>query len=91
MRLLFAECTPVQILAGGILTTSAWDGQKGGELKLNVSERIDIEAGGVIDVSRLGFRGGMVSVQCFRVAGVLLQFSVVTVLSSFTCVTVVDV
>lgn len=42
---------------GANLTASAWDGSRGGVLAIDVAARLDL-AGGVADVTGLGFRGG---------------------------------
>lgn len=47
------------INSGGILTTSPWNGISGGILAVEVEGITTIDAGGSIDVSGLGFRGGI--------------------------------
>ncbi|HOY77460.1 MAG TPA: hypothetical protein PLN33_06615, partial [Hyphomonadaceae bacterium] len=42
---------------GAALTAQAWDGSRGGVLAIDVAARLDL-AGGVADVTGLGFRGG---------------------------------
>lgn len=43
---------------GGNLTSNAWNGNSGGIVALEVSGNLTINAGGKIDVTGLGFRGG---------------------------------
>jgi len=50
------------INSGGVLTTSAWDGTSGGVLAVEVNGATTIDNGGFIDVSGLGFRGGIIDV-----------------------------
>lgn len=50
------------INGGGILTTSQWNGSSGGILAVEVNGATTINAGGLIDVTGLGFRGGIVDV-----------------------------
>ena len=47
------------INSSGILTTSPWNGVSGGILAVEVDGITTIDAGGSIDVSGLGFRGGI--------------------------------
>lgn len=47
------------INSGGILTVSQWDGTSGGILAVEVLGVTNIQSGGKIDVSELGFRGGL--------------------------------
>lgn len=42
---------------GASLTAAAWDGSRGGVLAIDVAARLDL-AGGVADVTGMGFRGG---------------------------------
>ena len=48
----------VTVRRGGVLTVTGWNGRAGGALQLEVSGDIVVEAGGKIDVSGLGHRGG---------------------------------
>ncbi len=48
----------VEVHSGGVLTTAAWDGTKGGLLAIRASEQIVVEAGGRITADGLGYRGG---------------------------------
>lgn len=45
--------------SGGILTTTPWNGVSGGILAVEVLGATTVNAGGSIDVSGLGFRGGL--------------------------------
>ena len=45
--------------SSGTLSVAAWDGTSGGELRLLVQGELQVEAGGRIDLSRLGYRGGV--------------------------------
>ncbi|MCB9174095.1 MAG: gliding motility-associated C-terminal domain-containing protein [Flavobacteriales bacterium] len=47
---------------GGVLTTSQWNGSSGGLLAVEVLGVTTINAGGLIDVSEKGFRGGVVDI-----------------------------
>lgn len=47
------------INSGGVLTTSAWNGSSGGILAVEVLGATIVNTGGLIDVSGLGFRGGL--------------------------------
>ena len=46
------------ISSGGSLRPGAWDGTKGGVLALAVTGRLTLNAGGSIDATGLGYRGG---------------------------------
>jgi hypothetical protein len=48
----------ITIRDGGVLTGSAWDGSTGGILAFRATGTVQIETGGRIDVSSLGYRGG---------------------------------
>ena len=50
--------TTLTINNGGNLTTTAWNATSGGVLAVEVLGQITINAGGKIDVTGLGFRGG---------------------------------
>ncbi|MGE0562735.1 MAG: gliding motility-associated C-terminal domain-containing protein [Flavobacteriales bacterium] len=50
------------INGGGVLTTSQWNGTSGGVLAVEVLGVTTINAGGLIDVSEKGFRGGVVEI-----------------------------
>ena len=50
--------TTLTINSGGNLTTTAWNATSGGVLAVEVLGQTTINAGGKIDVSGLGFRGG---------------------------------
>ena len=50
--------TTLTINNGGNLTTTAWNATSGGVLAVEVSGQTTINAGGKIDVTGLGFRGG---------------------------------
>ncbi len=60
--------TTLTINSGGILTTSQWNGTSGGVLAVEVNGVTTINSGGKIDVSGLGFRGG-VAVQASSIFG----------------------
>ncbi|MBW6482242.1 MAG: gliding motility-associated C-terminal domain-containing protein [Vicingaceae bacterium] len=47
------------VVNGGILTTLPWNGSVGGVLAVEVLGLTTINVGGVVDVSGLGFRGGL--------------------------------
>ncbi len=49
----------VTVQNGGILTANAWNGTTGWIIALRVSGTLTVEAGGVIDMSARGFRGGL--------------------------------
>jgi len=49
----------VTVQRGGVLTTRGWDGNAGGVLHLRVQGELVVEEGGTIDVSGLGYRGGL--------------------------------
>ena len=46
----------VTVRLGGTLSVAGWDGSRGGELRLYVKGRLEVEAGGRIDLSGLGYR-----------------------------------
>ena len=46
------------VRSGGVLTVDAWDGTRGGTLRVRASGEVLVEEGGFIDVSGLGYRGG---------------------------------
>ena len=48
----------VDVQAGGVLTTSGWDGEQGGVLAFRASGTLTVESGGAIDVSELGYAAG---------------------------------
>jgi hypothetical protein len=50
--------TDITVNAGGKMTVSAWDGSTGGVLAFRVSGPLDVQEGGSIDASGLGYRGG---------------------------------
>ena len=47
----------VTVRTGGTLTTTGWNGNSGGVLRLYVAGAVEVEVGGRIDVSGKGFRG----------------------------------
>jgi hypothetical protein len=49
----------VTIKSGGIISVSPWNGSSGGIVNFKVKETLLIEAGGKIDVSFKGYRGGL--------------------------------
>jgi len=49
----------VHILPGGQLTAEAWNGQTGGVLAIECNDSLHIAPGAKVDVSSLGFRGGV--------------------------------
>ncbi|MCB0400968.1 MAG: PKD domain-containing protein [Flavobacteriales bacterium] len=51
--------TTLTVNNGGVLTTSQWNGTSGGVLAVEVLGQTTINAGGIVDVSGLGFRGGL--------------------------------
>jgi uncharacterized protein (TIGR03382 family) len=53
------EYTSVLLKDAGVLTAEAWNGEKGGILAFLANGDVTIQAGAVIDVTGLGFRGGM--------------------------------
>jgi len=53
------QYTAVTLNSGGKITCSAWDGTKGGIVVLSCNGTIAINSGGSIDVSELGYRGGL--------------------------------
>ncbi len=53
------QYTNVTVNSGGTLTASAWDGTSGGVLAFRASGTVLIQQGGSIDVSGLGFLGGV--------------------------------
>ncbi len=52
--------TSLTITATGIITCPAWNGTTGGVIAIEVDGNTTINAGGKIDASALGFRGGIV-------------------------------
>ena len=46
----------VTILSGGTLTASGWDGVKGGVLAFYASGKVEVQSGGIIDMSGKGYR-----------------------------------
>jgi hypothetical protein len=60
------QYTSILVTAGGVLTTQAWNGANGGLLDLRVQGEVRVEAGGSIDVSGLGFRGGAANPKVVR-------------------------
>ncbi len=52
------QFTEVTVAAGGTLTVAPWDGEAGGVADLLVSGRFHVEAGGVVELSGRGYRGG---------------------------------
>lgn len=52
--------TSLTISATGIITCPAWNGTTGGVIAIEVDGNTTINAGGKIDASALGFRGGIV-------------------------------
>jgi RHS repeat-associated protein len=50
--------TSVTIANGGSLTAQPWNGTSGGLLAFRASAGVDVQAGGRIDVSAAGYRGG---------------------------------
>lgn len=49
----------LNIASGGVLTTDAWNGTIGGILAVEVDGNTTINAGGTVNASGLGFRGGV--------------------------------
>lgn len=58
----------VRVQNGGVLTVNPWNGSSGGVMFLRAQNDFDVQNGGKVDVSGLGFRGGTggsgVSMQC---------------------------
>ena len=52
------QFTDVTVAAGGLLTTSAWDGAVGGILAFRANGTVLVEDGGTIAVDSLGYWGG---------------------------------
>jgi len=50
--------TDVTILSGGVLTADTWNGTTGGVLIFRASGLVNVQSGGVIDMTGRGFRGG---------------------------------
>ncbi len=50
--------TDVTVQSGGVLSAPAWDGNTGGILVFRASGRLTVEAGGLIEATGRGFRGG---------------------------------
>lgn len=61
--------TSLTIAAGGTITCPAWNGTTGGVIAIEVDGNTTINAGGSIDASGLGFRGGTLSTGAFFGAG----------------------
>jgi len=61
--------TTLNIAATGIITCPAWNGTTGGVIAIEVDGNTTINAGGSIDASGLGFRGGTLSTGAFFGAG----------------------
>ena len=61
--------TSLTIAAGGTITCPAWNGTTGGVIAIEVDGNTVINAGGSIDASGLGFRGGTLSTGAFFGAG----------------------
>lgn len=57
------EFLSVTIEKGGVLTVNGWDGSRGGYLRLQVAGRLEIKAGGKINLDGKGYRGGSSSYQ----------------------------
>jgi hypothetical protein len=49
----------VTVQTGGVLSVSPWNGSTGGTLTFRVRDVLTVEAGGRIDVSARGYRGGL--------------------------------
>jgi hypothetical protein len=52
------QYTSILVTNGGVLTVQPWNGANGGLLDLRVQGEVRVDAGGTIDVSGLGYRGG---------------------------------
>ncbi len=61
--------TTLTIGAGGIITCPAWNGTTGGVIAIEVDGNTNINPGGMIDASGLGFRGGTLSTGALFGAG----------------------
>ncbi|MBL7912233.1 MAG: gliding motility-associated C-terminal domain-containing protein [Bacteroidia bacterium] len=61
--------TSLTIGATGTITCPAWNGTTGGVIALEIDGNTTISAGGMIDASGLGFRGGTLSTGAFFGAG----------------------
>ncbi|MDO9000736.1 MAG: gliding motility-associated C-terminal domain-containing protein [Bacteroidota bacterium] len=61
--------TSLTIGAAGVITCPAWNGSVGGVISIEVDGNTTINAGGRIDASALGFRGGALATGAFFGAG----------------------
>jgi len=52
------QYTDVQVSAGSTLTTSGWDGERGGVLAFRATGTVLVEAGGVVTVDERGYAAG---------------------------------
>ncbi len=48
----------VTVQNGGVLTAPAWNGNTGGVAVMRVSRSLNVQSGGIFNLSALGFRGG---------------------------------
>lgn len=53
------QYTTVTVQSGGVFTASAWNGATGGVIAFRASNYVDVQTGGQISASNIGFSGGI--------------------------------